>query len=214
MFSNIGFVLSVSDIEGSHLSPTEAFADLTLSVLINWPGSSYIYPKEIIFNNNEDIVSYILDTYKNEKKYLKTAKFLNEYCINEFSEEYFVNGLNKIFLNETSNRNSFFLSLKEINEEFIENNKINKEKILNQIPNSFIVENEHEINEIIKNNQNKNIEIFLSDKIENYKIKNFYQKYASEHVNIYSIYFLEHLNEAEEFLKRLNKYHNSNKKLK
>lgn len=161
MFSDIGFVLSVSDIEGSHLSPTEAFADLSLSVILNWPGASYVYPSEIIFDNTDSMVEYILNTYNNDEKYLKTAKYLNEYCINEFSEEYLVKGLNKIFEKENHDTNSPIMSLNKIKNEYIENNKLNQEKLLNQIPNSFIVENEYELDEILKNNPKDKLQIFI-----------------------------------------------------
>ena len=62
MFRDIGYVFSLSDLEGSHLSITEAFADSTISLLINWPGVEYVYPKDIIMDS-DSIVEYILDTY-------------------------------------------------------------------------------------------------------------------------------------------------------
>ena len=214
MFSNIGFVLSVSDIEGSHLSPTEAFADLTISALINWPGVSYIYPKEITFKSIEEITDYILNTYNNDSKYMKTVEILNNYCNNEFSEEYFVNGLIKIFNMKNTDDDKFSISFNKIKTEFIENDKINDEKLLNEFENSFIVDNTNEVENILKNNPKRPIRIFLSDNIENYQIKNIYQKYASNNIGIYSIHFLENLNEAEKFIELANKYHKSNKKLK
>ena len=214
MFSNIGYVLSVSDIEGSHLSPTESNADLTMSLILNWPGASYVHPPEIIFESIDDIEAYILDTYDNDEKYMETVKFLNNYCVAEFGEEYFVNGLKHIFSMEKTDNNNFSISLEKIKNEYIENNEINQEKLLNDFDNSFIAYNETEIQKIIKNNSKSNIRIFLSKDFETYKIKNIYQKYASINVAIYSIHFLENLDEAEEFIRLINKYHRSDKKLK
>lgn len=207
MFSNIGFVLSVSDIEGSHLSPTEAFADLTISTILNWPGSSYIYPKNMIFDNIDEMISYILETYDNEDKYNNTAKQLNEFCINDFSETVFLNNLLKILNAENCNENKFFFSLNEFRHKYINNDVVDWEKFINENDNCFIANNEQEIEKIIKNNDNNVIKIFLSSKFENYKIKNVYQKYASQNVAIYSMYFLEHLNEADEFFNQCSLHH-------
>lgn len=103
MFSNIAYVLSLSDVESFHLSPAESFADSTIGLFLNWEGVDYIYPKEIIFDNLQDISNFILDSYDNDEKYLKTAEELKNYTNIEFSEDYFVNNLINIFNEDICN---------------------------------------------------------------------------------------------------------------
>lgn len=192
MFSDIGYVLSLSDLEGSHLSPTEAFADSTVSLLLKWPGIEYIYPEEIIFNDITDIVTFIKDTY-NTDDYMKIASKLKDYCIREFGEDYFVNGLRDIFSNKSNVSSKTYTSFK--NAEF---------------ENSFIADDEDEIADIIKSNTSRKIQIILSENFKNHEIKNIYSKYASQNVLIYSKYFYENIGDAEKFIELCNRYHGSN----
>ncbi len=191
MFKNIGYVLSLSDLEGSHLSPTEAFADSTISLLIDWPGVEYVYPKELIFRNMDDIVRYILDSYSDEKKYENTASRLKNYCVSEFGEEYFVDGIMKIFsTNNTSGCNT-----------------ITRFKG-HDFSDAVLIHEEDEIPEIINDNKNKSL--LLSRDIDNHKIKNIYQKFSSSNINIYSQNFYDNIDDAFKFIELCNKYHKSN----
>lgn len=121
MFSNIAYVLSVSDVESFHLSPAESFADSTIGLFLNWEGVDYVYPKEIIFDNLQDICDFILDSYDNDEKYLKTAEELKKYANIEFSEDYFVNNLINIFNEDISSYSIeyFFNNLNNIYNELV-----------------------------------------------------------------------------------------------
>lgn len=190
MFAEIGYVLSLSDLEGSHLSPTEAFADSTISLLINWPGVEYVYPKEIIFNNLEDIINFILGSYSDKDKYSDISSKLKRYCMDEFGEEYFVNGLKRIFDNVNSNKNKTVVSFKDID-----------------FKDSVLVFSEKEIQNAI--DENDDVSLVISRDFDNHRIKNIYQEYASSNVRIYSQYFFENLDEAHKFIDLCNEIHQS-----
>lgn len=189
MFGDIGYVVSLSDIEGSHLSPSEAFADSTVSLLIGWPGVEYVYPKEIIFNGPEDIADFILDTYSDDA-YFDFSSSLKEYCIQEFGEKSFVDALNGVFNKNNSNKSQTVVSFK--NPDF---------------RNAVLVDSEEDVERIIESNEK--VSLILSEKIENHRIKNIYQKYASSNVNIYSKHFFDNLDDAYRFIELCNKIHNS-----
>lgn len=209
MFSNIGYVLSVSDVEGSHLSPSEGILDRSISVLINWPGSKYIYPNELIFNDVDGISEFILDSYNDNyeilaEKYCKLFK-------KEFGEELFVEGLHEIF--KTNRNNPKYPYDKLISFEDIKNNyltpdnTIDETKLLKNFKNSHIINDETEIEEILSKNPKNKVTLFLSKNIEINKIKNIYQRYSSDECLIYSIYFLENLDEANRFIELCNEIH-------
>lgn len=206
MFSKSGFVLSVSDIEGSHLSITESFADTTVGALINWAGVEYVYPKEIIFENVDELSDFILNTYADEEKYLKLANKLKQYCEEEFGEEYFINNLINIFEAENSQENKFSMKFNEFKQKYYNDNIPNEKKILNDFENSYIINDEKEIEQVISKSK-KPIRLFLSNKIETIRIKNIYQKYASKDVCIYSLYFFENLDKVQEFVEMCNEHH-------
>lgn len=89
MFSNIGYVLSVSDIESFHLAPAEGLCDNTLAFLLNWAGVEYIYPEEIIFEDIHNIQKIIMSTYKSDE-YEILLKKMKMYIIKEFNINKFI----------------------------------------------------------------------------------------------------------------------------
>ncbi len=54
-----GYVLSTSDLEGSHVSPGEAYLTGNLGVYLRWRGSEYIYPEEFGFESPDELARYI-----------------------------------------------------------------------------------------------------------------------------------------------------------
>lgn len=90
MFNNIGYVLSLSDIESFHLAPAEGLVDFTLAFLLNWDGVEYVYPQEIIFDNINDIKDEIIKTSENNYAYSQKLKKMRDYVIREFNVEDFV----------------------------------------------------------------------------------------------------------------------------
>jgi glycosyltransferase involved in cell wall biosynthesis len=79
----IDYILSVSDFESFHLSPAEGMASGAIPVILNWPGSKFIYPDKCIFNTVEQACQAVINddliTAENSKKYvnLKFSKKLN-----------------------------------------------------------------------------------------------------------------------------------------
>jgi glycosyltransferase involved in cell wall biosynthesis len=60
-FRKIGFMLSTSDFEGSHQAPMEGASTGAYPVVRNWAGSDTVYPKEVIFDEVDDMVNFILN---------------------------------------------------------------------------------------------------------------------------------------------------------
>lgn len=60
-FSKIGYILSTSDFEGSHLSVAEAMASGSSPVIIKWDGADEIYPKKYCFNTTSNVADYVLN---------------------------------------------------------------------------------------------------------------------------------------------------------
>lgn len=54
-----GYVLSTSDLEGSHVSPGEAYLTGNLGVYLRWRGSEYIYPERFGFESPAELAGYI-----------------------------------------------------------------------------------------------------------------------------------------------------------
>ncbi|MCL2068305.1 MAG: hypothetical protein FWH00_00230 [Oscillospiraceae bacterium] len=58
-FSQIGYLLSTSDFEGSHQAVAEAMAAGTVPVIRDWEGAASIYPREYIFSTAQGMAVFI-----------------------------------------------------------------------------------------------------------------------------------------------------------
>ena len=56
-----GFVLSLSDAEGSHVAAAEGFAASNITLLRPWAGAEYMYPNQYIFESLADMRDYVLE---------------------------------------------------------------------------------------------------------------------------------------------------------
>ena len=56
-----GFVLSLSDLEGSHVAAAEGFASGNITLLRPWAGAEYMYPDEYIFESLTEMRDYVLE---------------------------------------------------------------------------------------------------------------------------------------------------------
>lgn len=56
-----GFVLSMSEHEGSHVGPGEAFCAGNQGVFLPWRGVEYVYPESAVFPDVEAMSNYILE---------------------------------------------------------------------------------------------------------------------------------------------------------
>lgn len=90
LFNEIGYVLSVSDIESFHLAPAEGLVALTPALLLRREGVEYVYPEKIIFDNIKDIKDMIISTCDDNDKYCNLMEDMRNYIINEFNVEKFV----------------------------------------------------------------------------------------------------------------------------
>lgn len=210
MFSDIGYVLSVSDVESTHLSPVEGMADAAIACVLNWPSAEYIFPDEIIFDNLEDMADCILETYDDEEKYMQLADKCRQMTVEEFGEEKFTKEIRKVLENDRKTLNSddaTHISFTEFREKYLDDdNTINEEKLLSDFKNSYIIHEEGEIGEVLSKNKDKKTILFLSDEIRNDRIKNIHQKYASEKVLVLSLYFFTHIEEIERFYYLMGKF--------
>jgi glycosyltransferase involved in cell wall biosynthesis len=93
IFFNVGYTLSVSDIESFHLAPAEGLCDLTLALILKWNGAEFIYPKEMIFDDITDIIDKIISTNKDDYEYFQLLKEMRDYVIKEYNVEKFVTEL-------------------------------------------------------------------------------------------------------------------------
>jgi len=59
-FSEVGFILSVSDFEGSHQAVAEGAASGAVPIIIEWPGASEVYPQDWCVDTVNDAVDMII----------------------------------------------------------------------------------------------------------------------------------------------------------
>jgi PEP-CTERM/exosortase A-associated glycosyltransferase len=82
-FSKIGYILSTSDYEGSHLSVAEAMASGSTPLIIKWDGADEIYPPKYCFSTTKDAVKFVLkETDESFTKHIEENKeFVKEFDI-------------------------------------------------------------------------------------------------------------------------------------
>ena len=62
-FRKIGFILSTSDIEGSHQAVVEGMASGSIPVVINWEGADSHFPREFVCNDVTEMIN-LIDSYQ------------------------------------------------------------------------------------------------------------------------------------------------------
>jgi len=98
LYKDIGFVLSLSDDEqpeSFHLAPAEGVCAGSMALLLRWPGSEFIYPQNVLFNNIEEIAERIFVISQNEELYTKETKELHNYINENYSQVSFMRHLEK-----------------------------------------------------------------------------------------------------------------------
>lgn len=60
-YQKIGFILSVSDLEGFHLSVVEGAASKAIPILMRWEGAQEIYPEDWSYDTVDEAARAILD---------------------------------------------------------------------------------------------------------------------------------------------------------
>ncbi len=91
-FRRIGWILSPSVIEGSHVAVAEGMASGAVPVLWNWPGAGGVYPAEQVFEEHpERIAQYIHRTVENgawEAASTAAREFIGRYDTEEIQSRW------------------------------------------------------------------------------------------------------------------------------
>ncbi|MCF8888193.1 glycosyltransferase family 4 protein [Priestia megaterium] len=96
--SKIGIILSTSDFESFHLSPSEGMASGAYPIILNWDGSDTIYPKEYLLSDVEEAVERILALNSKEMDAELQAS-LKEYVKQHFGAEKVTNQWEDLIVN-------------------------------------------------------------------------------------------------------------------
>ncbi|KZN98036.1 MULTISPECIES: glycosyltransferase [Aeribacillus] len=85
----IKFILSTSDIEGSHVSPMEGMASGAIPIVFNWPGADTVYPEQFIVKSVDEAVD-LIENYEEKVKNFDIKNFPRKYSresrINAFND--------------------------------------------------------------------------------------------------------------------------------
>lgn len=57
---NYGFVLSLSEHEGSHVGPGEAYCAGNQGIFLRWRGAEFVYPENLVFDTMEEMADHVL----------------------------------------------------------------------------------------------------------------------------------------------------------
>ena len=87
----IGFILSTSDFESFHLSPSEGMASGAIPLILKWDGSDTIYKKEYLYDDIHAFANRVIEVNKMESNrnynLLKKRKSMsNSYLIMKLLE--------------------------------------------------------------------------------------------------------------------------------
>jgi glycosyltransferase involved in cell wall biosynthesis len=96
--SKVGIILSTSDFESFHLSPSEGMASGAYPIILNWDGSDTIYPKEYLLSDVEEAVARILALNSKETDAELQAS-LKEYVKQHFGAEKVTNQWEELIVN-------------------------------------------------------------------------------------------------------------------
>ena len=93
-----GFVLSMSEHEGSHVGPGEAFCAGNQGVFLPWRGVEYVYPETSVFEDTDAMAKYIL-TMRNVEDFNRVAISGQDYMRNNYDISLFVDRVDGLFRN-------------------------------------------------------------------------------------------------------------------
>lgn len=95
-FTKIGFLLSTSDLEGSHQSVAEAMAAGSIPIIRNWAGADLIYPPKYIFSTTEQAIS-LIQHWQTPEHYWAETEFVKEYARENFDVSVILPQYEKLF---------------------------------------------------------------------------------------------------------------------
>lgn len=90
LYKNLGYVLSLSDLESFHLAPAEAACAGCMAMFLNWDGAEYIYPQNVIYENIDNIIDEILRAYDNKEYYNNEVNNFRNFIIKNYGISRFI----------------------------------------------------------------------------------------------------------------------------
>ena len=81
---NYGFILSLSDLEGSHQAVAEGYAAGSISLILPWVGAKYLYPERFIMPDIFEMRDYILQC-RDYNQYSERARGARDFVRERFS---------------------------------------------------------------------------------------------------------------------------------
>lgn len=84
-FQNVGFILSLSDVESFHSAVAEGMISGSIPMIMGWQGSELIYPGRFIKKDTNEIVDAIIAYSNNQKLLIEERSAVREYCLRHFS---------------------------------------------------------------------------------------------------------------------------------
>ncbi|WP_404290812.1 glycosyltransferase [Glutamicibacter arilaitensis] len=90
-----GFVLSMSEHEGSHVGPGEAFCAGNQGVFLPWRGVEYVYPETSVFDDTDAISEYIL-SMRNLDEFNRVAIAGQDYMRDNYDIGLFTDRVDKL----------------------------------------------------------------------------------------------------------------------
>jgi glycosyltransferase involved in cell wall biosynthesis len=94
LYSNIGYILSLSDVESFHLALAEGSCAGCMGLSLNWPGAEFIYPPETLCESIDEIAEKIVIASLNEKIYINNVTALRNYVSENYGIDCFLEVLN------------------------------------------------------------------------------------------------------------------------
>lgn len=93
---NFGFVLSMSEHEGSHVGPGEAFCAGNQGVFLNWRGAQFVYPHDQVFTSIQNIADHIM-SMTDISEFNQVAQRGQEFMRRVYDIEVFINRVTSLF---------------------------------------------------------------------------------------------------------------------
>ncbi|CAK6476216.1 MULTISPECIES: glycosyltransferase [Peribacillus] len=93
-FRKIGYILSTSDFESFHLAPMEGMSSGSVPLVLHWTGAETIYPREFLFENEEQVVKAILQ----RKGKMGLSESMKKYPYENFDKKIIIKKLENCIL--------------------------------------------------------------------------------------------------------------------
>lgn len=97
VIQDYGFVLSTSEAESFHVAPAEGFVSGNQGLFLSWPGVEYIYPRDYIFDDVQDMREYVLRN-REVSVFETNGKRGKDHVVNRYSMDSFVSRIRDLAL--------------------------------------------------------------------------------------------------------------------